>query len=255
MNGQRQEAMNLTTEDSTSARAMIAADNVCKRYGKLLANDHISLNVQPGELTVLLGPNGAGKSTLIKSICGLLRFEGQICVGGFDNHTTEAKRLLGYVPEMPALYPMLTVYEHLEFIAKAYRLEGWEPFAEELLQKFDLLDKQNKLGKELSKGMQQKVSVCAALLHRPKAVVLDEPLVGLDPHGIREIKAMISELKTEGCALLVSTHMIDSVEENWDTTCIMKDGRIAASCRRGERMNGETLEDTYFSIVEGGEPS
>jgi ABC-2 type transport system ATP-binding protein len=232
---------------------VIKIEKVSKRYGKQLANDDVSLNVDPGELTVLLGPNGAGKSTLIKSICGLLRFEGNITVDGYDNHSSQAKRRLGYVPEVPALYPMLTVYEHLEFIAKAYRLKDWEPYARELLTRFELADKKNKLGKELSKGMQQKVSVCCAVLPKPGAVILDEPLVGLDPHGIREIKHMIADLKESGCALMVSTHMIDSVEENWDTTCIMKDGKIAALCRRGELTGEQTLEDIYFSITEGEE--
>ncbi|MDR0356947.1 MAG: ATP-binding cassette domain-containing protein, partial [Clostridiales Family XIII bacterium] len=120
---------------------MITIKHVSKRYGKLLANDDISLTVRQGELTVLLGPNGAGKSTLIKSICGLLRFQGEITVGGFGNRTPEAKRLLGYVPEVPSLFPLLTVDEHLQFIAKAYRLRGWEPIAEHLLQRFELGDK------------------------------------------------------------------------------------------------------------------
>lgn len=232
---------------------MIVAQNVSKRYGKLLANDDISLTVNAGELTVLLGPNGAGKSTLIKSVCGLLRYEGSITIDNFDNRSTEAKRLLGYVPEMPVLYPMLTVFEHLEFIAKAYRLEGWEPFANELLRRFELDDKTRKLGKELSKGMQQKVSVCCALLPKPKAVILDEPLVGLDPHGIREIKTVIADLKHSGCALLISTHMIESMEENWDTTYILKDGKVASVCKRSELSEGKSLEELYFSITEEGE--
>jgi ABC-type multidrug transport system ATPase subunit len=232
---------------------MIIAKNVSKKYGKFLANDNISLTVRPGEMTVLLGPNGSGKSTLIKSICGLLRYQGIITIGGFDNHTAEAKRLLGYVPEMPVMYPMLTVYEHLEFIAKAYRLQNWKPLAEELLRRFELTDKIGKLGKELSKGMQQKVSVSCALLPQPKAVILDEPLVGLDPHGIREIKSLISDLKNNGAALLISTHMIESMADNWDATYILKDGKAAAVCHRGELTAGQTLEDIYFSITEGGE--
>lgn len=232
---------------------MILIQNLSKRYGKFLANDDISLGVEPGELTVLLGPNGAGKSTLIKSVCGLLRFQGSVTIGGFHNRSLEAKRLLGYVPEMPVLYPMLTVYEHLEFIAKAYRLQNWQGLAEELLHRFELADKTDKLGKELSKGMQQKVSVCCALLPQPRAVILDEPLVGLDPHGIREIKAMITDLKNSGCALLISTHIIESVEEDWDVTYMMKEGRVAAVCRRSKMPLGQTLEDSYFAIIEGSE--
>lgn len=229
---------------------MIEVKNLVKRYGKFVANKDISLTVNSGELTVLLGPNGAGKSTLIKCICGLLRFEGVITIGGHDNRSTEAKRLLGYIPEMPALYPMLTVWEHLEFIARAYELKEWKPWADQLLARFELDDKQNKLGKELSKGMQQKVSICCAALSKPQAVIFDEPLVGLDPHAIRELKSLIAEMKRDGCAMIVSTHMIESVEENWDTTCIMKDGSIARACRREELEKGRDLEDLYFSITE-----
>lgn len=230
---------------------MIDVHGMTKKYGRLAANDNITLSVGGGELAVLLGPNGAGKSTLIKSVCGLLRFEGSITIGGHENHTVEAKRLLGYVPEFPVLYPMLTVAEHLEFIARAYRLEAWEENAAELLRRFELDDKKMKLGKELSKGMQQKVSVCCALLPQPVAVIMDEPLVGLDPHGIRELKAVITGLRDSGCALLVSTHMIESVEENWDVTYIMVKGRIARVCRRADIAAGRSLEDVYFSITEG----
>lgn len=230
---------------------MIDVRNMTKKYGKLAANDNINLSVGRGELAVLLGPNGAGKSTLIKSVCGLLRFQGAITIDGHENHTVEAKRLLGYVPEFPVLYPMLTVAEHLEFIAKAYRLEAWEVKGEALLRRFELDDKNMKLGKELSKGMQQKVSVCCALLPQPKAAILDEPLVGLDPHGIRELKAVISELRDSGCALIVSTHMIESMEENWDVTYIMVKGRIERVCRRTDIEAGQSLEDLYFAITEG----
>lgn len=230
---------------------MIDVQGLTKKYGKLAANEDISLSIKGGELAVLLGPNGAGKSTLIKSVCGLLRFQGAVTIDGHANHTPEAKRLLGYVPEFPVLYPMLTVSEHLEFIAKAYRLTQWEERAEELLRRFELDDKKMKLGKELSKGMQQKVSVCCALLPEPKAVIFDEPLVGLDPHGIRQLKAVLSELRSKGCALLVSTHMIESVEENWDSTYIMVKGRIKRVCHRSEIEDNQRLEDVYFEITEG----
>ncbi len=230
---------------------MIDVLGMTKKYGRFKANDNITLSVGGGELAVLLGPNGAGKSTLIKSVCGLLRFDGSVTIGGHENHTTEAKRLLGYVPEFPVLYPMLTVAEHLEFIAKAYRLSTWEENAEKLLQRFELDDKKTKLGKELSKGMQQKVSVCCALLVQPKAIILDEPLIGLDPHGIRELKAVISELRESGCALLVSTHMIESMEENWDVTYIMVKGKIERVCRRADLDANQSLEDVYFAITEG----
>ena len=230
---------------------MIDINSMTKKYGKFVANDNITLSVNSGELAVLLGPNGAGKSTLIKSVCGLLRFKGKVTIDGYENHTTDAKRLLGYIPEFPVLYPMLTVYEHLEFIAKAYRLDNWNAKAEELLSRFELDDKKMKLGKELSKGMQQKVSVCCALLPQPKAVIFDEPLVGLDPHGIRELKSVISQLRASGCALLVSTHMIESMEDNWDVTYIMVKGRIERVCRRSDMRENQRLEEVYFAITEG----
>jgi ABC-type multidrug transport system ATPase subunit len=228
---------------------MISVKHVTKKYGRLIANRDVSLEVLPGETAILLGPNGAGKSTLIKSICGLLRFDGRITIGGFDNHDTRARRILGYVPEIPAPYPMLTVYEHLEFIARAYRLDGWHERADALLRRFELDDKRNKLGKELSKGMQQKVSVCCAVLPEPGAVILDEPLVGLDPHAIRELKNLLSELKSSGCALIISTHIIESVAGDWDAVHIMMNGEVRKTCRRTESEN-MNLEELFFTITE-----
>lgn len=231
---------------------MIVVNNVTKRYGKLIANDHVSFEINRGEISVLLGPNGAGKSTIIKSIAGLLKFEGAILIDGNENKSLQAKRDLGYIPEIPALYDLLTVEEHLEFIARAYSLENWKSKAEELLVRFELDDKRKKLGSELSKGMQQKVSICCGLLTGPKAILLDEPLVGLDPHAIKELKSIIIEKKNEGTAILISTHMLDSVDEFWDSANIMMDGKIAARrTRKDIEGSGESLEDLFFEITEG----
>lgn len=231
---------------------MIQVQQVTKRYGKLLANDHITFQVEDGQIAVLLGPNGAGKSTLIKCITGLLRFEGDITIDGHPNKSLAAKRLLGYIPEMPAVYDLLTVWEHLEFIGRAYQLDDWQSYGQSLLERFELWDKKDKLGKELSKGMQQKLSICCALLPRPKTVLFDEPLVGLDPHAIKELKALIGELKAEGAAILISTHMLDSVNEFWDKVLILMQGRIAAvRTRREIEVSGENLEQLFFSITEG----
>jgi len=228
---------------------MITVRHVTKKYGRLTANRDISLDVLPGETAILLGPNGAGKSTLIKSICGLLRFDGSITIGGFDNRDTRAKRILGYVPEIPAPYPMLTVSEHLEFIARAYRLNDWQARADALLARFELDDKRNKLGKELSKGMQQKVSVCCAVLPEPSVLILDEPLVGLDPHAIRELKTLLAELKSSGCAIVISTHIIESVAGDWDAVYIMMNGEVGKTCRRVDTED-INLEELFFKITE-----
>ena len=232
---------------------MLDIQNVSKRYGKTLANDGVSFSVAGGELAVLLGPNGAGKSTLIKCVAGLLRFEGNIQICGHGNKTLEAKRELGYIPEMPAVYDLLTVSEHLEFMRRAWRMED-DGCGEALLRRFEMWDKRDKLGKELSKGMQQKLSICCQLVHRPKVIIFDEPLVGLDPHAIKELKEMFGELRKDGAALLISTHMIDSVEDYWDAAYIMMHGRLAATKRQGD--GGErSLEELFFAITEGGEAS
>ena len=230
---------------------MLDIQNVSKRYGKTLANDGVSFSLAGGELAVLLGPNGAGKSTLIKCVAGLLRFEGNIQICGHGNKTLEAKRELGYIPEMPAVYDLLTVSEHLEFMRRAWRMED-DGYGEVLLKRFEMWDKRDKLGKELSKGMQQKLSICCQLVHRPKVIIFDEPLVGLDPHAIKELKEMFGELRKDGAALLISTHMIDSVEDYWDAAYIMMHGRLAATTRQGD--GGErSLEELFFAITEGGE--
>ena len=230
---------------------MLDIQNVSKRYGKTLANDGVSFSLAGGELAELLGPNGAGKSTLIKCVAGLLRFEGNIQICGHGNKTLEAKRELGYIPEMPAVYDLLTVSEHLEFMRRAWRMED-DGYGEVLLKRFEMWDKRDKLGKELSKGMQQKLSICCQLVHRPKVIIFDEPLVGLDPHAIKELKEMFGELRKDGAALLISTHMIDSVEDYWDAAYIMMHGRLAATKRQGD--GGErSLEELFFAITEGGE--
>ena len=225
--------------------------NVSKTYGKVRALKDASFELREG-IYGLLGPNGAGKSTIIKSIMGFLKYEGQITVDGMNNKSIEAKAIMGYVPELPSLYPNLTVDEHMEFIARAYKLKNYEDYKNELLDRFELTDKKKKFGDELSKGMQQKVSICCGLLPKPKLVLFDEPMVGLDPHAIKELKLIMGELKEQGCMVLVSTHMIDSVEELWDTTYIMMKGQVKAVVNRQDVENGDKkLEDIFFEITEG----
>lgn len=226
---------------------MLTVTNLTKRYESTLAADNLSFTVDKGEVAVLLGPNGAGKSTTIKSIAGLLKFDGSITIDGLDNKTVEAKRLFGYVPESPALYDLLTVWEHMEFVGRAYGMKNWRDRADALLRRFEMDDKKEKLGKELSKGMQQKASICCALLPEPKTALFDEPMIGLDPRAIKELKAVFAELRKNGCGALISTHIIDSVAEIWDKVLIMDKGRIVLSRTRAElERAGESLEDVFF---------
>ncbi|MBO5936980.1 MAG: ABC transporter ATP-binding protein [Clostridia bacterium] len=229
---------------------MLKVNSVTKKYGKVLANDNISFDIASGEIAVLIGPNGAGKSTIIKCITGLLRFEGEITVEGMNNKGRQAKALIGYIPEMPAVYDMLTVGEHLQFMLRAYNMTD-DGYGDELLKRFELFDKKDKLGKELSKGMQQKLSVCCALVHRPKVVIFDEPMVGLDPHAIKQLKDIFLELKNSGASVLISTHMLDSVETFWDTAYIMVGGKLKAKKTMGDST--ESLEELFFGITESGD--
>ena len=230
---------------------MINVSHLTKKYYRFIANNNLSFIVQDGEIAVLAGPNGAGKSTAIKCIAGLLRFEGEIEIAGYSNKSIEAKRILGYVPEIPAPFELLTVWEHMEFIARAYRLEHWQERAEMLIRRMELDDKRDKMGKELSKGMQQKISICCALLIEPKVVLFDEPFVGLDPHAIKELKAMLFELKAKGDTVIISTHMLETVEEFWDKILIMMNGRVEAEReRRFVEQSGENLEELFFKITE-----
>ena len=159
---------------------------------------------------------------------------------------------MGYVPEVPTLYDTLTIDEHLEFIRRAYKSDN-KQYMEDLIERFELGDKRRKLGRELSKGMQQKVSICCALIHDPSVIIFDEPLVGLDPHAIKELKSLINELKAAGKTILISTHMIDTIEETWDVVNIMMKGKIAATRHNTDIMKAgeKTLDELFFEITEG----
>jgi len=234
---------------------MLNVEHVTKRYGKNLANHDITFSVEKGKCAILLGPNGAGKSTLIKSIIGLLKYDGRITINGISTKSVEAKKIIGYIPEIPALYPNLTVYEHLEFIARAYKLQNWKERADELLEIFELTDKKKKFGDELSKGMQQKLNIVIGLLPDPDFVLMDEPMIGLDPHAIKQLKAVIEKMNAEGKTLLISTHIIDSVDMIWDNTLIMQNGEAKAFISR-EALDalGKSLEDYFFEVTEGLKP-
>ena len=231
---------------------MLDVNHVVKKYGKNLACDDITFHLNPGDMTILLGPNGAGKSTIMKSIMGFLKYQGTITVDGKVNKSVEAKKILGFVPEMPSLYPNLTVSEHLEFIARAYKMTDYKNRIDELLTRFELDDKRKKFGDELSKGMQQKLNLCIGLLPNPKVLLLDEPMIGLDPHAIKELKNVINEMRSEGKTLLISTHIIDSVDMLWDRTIIMQGGQVKANVTKPElETKGQSLEDLFFAVTEG----
>lgn len=232
---------------------MLEVSHFTKRYGRTVACDDLTFVLPNSSVTVLLGPNGAGKSTLMKGIVGLLRFEGRVLVNGEANTTPKSRRQIGYVPEIPSFYPNLTVSEHFEFVARAYRMEtGWETRAQELLGRFALDGHTRKLGSELSKGMAQKLNICLGLFRNPSTLLLDEPFIGLDPHAIKELKDAIARLRSGGATLLVSTHIIESVDLLFDRALVLASGRIRADVERAElEGTGETLEELFFAATEG----
>ncbi|HHW58517.1 MAG TPA: ABC transporter ATP-binding protein [Clostridia bacterium] len=233
---------------------VLSVKNLKKYYGKVKGVDGISFKMYPGEVVGLIGPNGAGKSTTLKTIMGLLRkTEGEIKVCGYDYKDNEAKFKLAYIPETPDIYPMLTVWEHMKFIALSYKLENWEEEALEYLKAYDLMDKKDELGANLSKGMRQKVMVICGLLHKPEVMLFDEPFVGLDPKAIRELKDTIKELKKEGKSILLSTHMLDSVQNLGDRVLILKTGKLIYEGTLEEVMEkagpGGSLEDLFLEVT------
>lgn len=227
---------------------MLEVSGLRKKYGKFLAVDDVSFVVPDGAVGILLGPNGAGKSTVIKSIAGLVKYSGQIRIQGIPSRELAARKIFAYVPEMPSMYELLTVKEHLEFISRAYGVDVTEEERNALLQRFELLDKQDKLGNELSKGMMQKVSICCALLIKPQVILLDEPMVGLDPAAIKELKQIVLEMRAQGVTVLISTHMLEMVKELWDVTFVMNQGHILGSYSR-QQVGNEDLEELFFAVT------
>lgn len=229
---------------------MLEIQELSKSYGKHLAVDKVSFFVPDGQVGILLGPNGAGKSTIIKSIAGLLRYQGRIGIQGMSSRSLEAKKIFGYVPEIPAMFDALTVREHVEYIRKAYSSTITDEEVQTLFERFELADKQDKLGNELSKGMMQKVSICCALAIKPRVILLDEPMVGLDPQAIKELKKVVLELRSQGVTVLISTHMLEMVEELWDVMFVMDQSHIIGSYRK-EDVGEKDLDDLFFEMTGG----
>ncbi len=235
---------------------MLSVTNLVKTYGKQNAVNDITFELQGGEVVGLLGPNGAGKSTTMKCIVGLLRkTSGEITLGGYDHLSVNAKRLFSYIPETPYVYDLLTVQEHMQFVAQAYGVKDWRGKADEYLEIFELADKKDKLGRDLSKGMRQKVSICCALLPDPKVLFFDEPMIGLDPKAIKNTKRIFRELKEAGKTILVSTHLIDGIESIADRVMILKDGNIVGNDtianlkQQFVQEEGTSLEDLFLEMT------
>ena len=229
---------------------MLEIQGLTKSYGKNVAVDNVNFTVPDGQVGILLGPNGAGKSTIIKSIAGLLRYKGIIRIQGLPARTLEAKKVFAYVPEIPNMFDALTVREHIEYIRMAYSSTITDEEVDEILKEFEMDDKQDELGNELSKGMMQKVSICCALAVKPQVILLDEPMVGLDPAAIRMLKEVVLKLRDQGVTVLISTHMLEMVEDLWDIMFVMEKGHIIGSYTK-EDAKGRDLDELFFAMTGG----
>jgi len=239
----------------------ITVEDFHKTYGETVAVAGITFTVEPGEVVGLVGPNGAGKTTTLRALAGILApTRGRLAIAGHDlaGEPVAAKAALAYVPDDPKLFDALTVWEHLRFVAEVYRVSDWQARAEELLQQFELAEKRDALTAELSRGMRQKVAICCGYLHQPRAILLDEPLTGLDPRGIRTMKDSIQQRAAAGAAVMVSSHLLSLVEDLCTSVLILHRGRQLlharlAELRRELTESGrqETLEELFFRLTEG----
>jgi ABC-2 type transport system ATP-binding protein len=212
---------------------VIEVRELVKRYGRFLAVDGVSLEVAPGEIHGFLGPNGAGKTTTIRIVAGLLKpSSGSVRIDGHDLLAAPeaAKAALGFIPDRPFLYEKLTAAELLRFHAGLYGLDGGGVARriDELLELFELASWAGELVESFSHGMRQRLVMCAAFLHQPRAVVVDEPMVGLDPRGARLIKDVFRAMTRKGVAILMSTHTLEVAQEMCDRISIIQQGRIIA---------------------------
>jgi ABC-2 type transport system ATP-binding protein len=241
---------------------MIRTQGLTKRFGDQVAVAGLDLEVAAGEVFCYLGPNGAGKTTTIKMLTGLLRpTSGRAAIGGFDIQTQplEAKRLIGYVPDHPFLYDKLTGRELLRFVAGLYRMQ--ETIAaermEELLVTFELAAVADRLIESYSHGMRQKLSFAACFLHQPRAAIVDEPWVGLDPRSIRKVKTYLREQAREGLAVLMSTHSLAIAEELADRVGILHQGKLLGIGTVDEikalAKRPGSLEDVFLELTHEGE--
>ena len=237
---------------------MIELLHLTKRFGDLVAVQDLSLTVGRGEFFALLGPNAAGKTTTIKLIAGLVKPSAGVArVAGWDVQTQplEARRRLAYVPDVPFLYDKLTPWEFLRFSGQLFLMEEdrLQAAARQLVAQFNLEPFLAKAIEGLSQGTRQRVAIAAALLHAPEVFVLDEPMVGLDPHHARVLKDLLKERARQGMTVFISTHQLSVAEELADRIGIMHQGRLIALGTREElrRQSGATgaLEQTFLSLT------
>lgn len=241
---------------------MISVRSLTKRFGELTAVDGLDLEIPRGEFFAFLGPNAAGKTTTIKMLAGLLRpTEGEVRLGGYDmqREPAKAKALLAYVPDFPFLYDKLTCKEFMQFVGEIYQMESArvERESEELFERFHLTDYRHELTENLSHGTRQRLVISSALLHRPQLLIIDEPMVGLDPMHARIVKQEFRERSQAGMTVFLSTHQLSVAEEVADRIAIINHGKVIAM-GTVEELRSRTdeaggLEKVFLSLIDAEE--
>jgi ABC-2 type transport system ATP-binding protein len=242
---------------------MIQIRNLSKHYGKLAAVDNLNLAVPEGEIFGFLGPNGAGKTTTIRTMMGILKpTSGQILLGSHDviKEAEQAKAICGFIPDRPFIYEKLSGKEFLEFVGRLHRVGGAriERRIADLLAHLELTPWQDELVESYSHGMKQRLVVCAALIHEPRILIVDEPMVGMDPKGARTLKDLFRSLAANGTTVFLSTHSISVAEEICHRIGIIQKGRLIAcgamaELHRQARGSNGNLESVFLELTRDAE--
>lgn len=240
---------------------MIELRNLTKKFGKIVAVNRLNLSVSEGEIFGFIGPNGAGKTTTLRMMSGILApTEGSIMIDGIDmaRQPEKAKQRMGYIPDRPFLYEKLTGMEFSRFTADLFGVEDglFKEKSESLLKKFSIYDWRDELIESYSHGMKQRLIISAALLHEPKALIIDEPMVGLDPAGIRMMKNLFRDLSEKGTTLFMSTHTLSVAENICDRIGVIHKGKLIAigtveDLKDSARVEEGDLEKVFLILTEG----
>ncbi len=241
---------------------MISIEHLVKRYDDHAAVNDISLEVKAGEIFGFLGPNGAGKTSAIKMMMGLMKpTSGSITIDGYDiqKDPISAKKVMGYIPDRPILYEKLTAWEYMKFIAGLYSVDkkNLEERSRKFLEIFSLSEWTNELVENFSHGMKQRLNLSAVFMRNPKVLILDEPLIGLDPRGARLLKEILHASRNNGMCIFMSTHILEIAEQMCDRMAIIHKGNIIATGTsedmRGQAHSPESGLEQVFLRLTGGE--
>ena len=239
---------------------MLVVDELHKAYDETVAVGGVSFRVEPGQILGLVGPNGAGKTTTLRCISGIIpASKGSVHIAehSIEKEPVPAKARLAYIPDDPKLFDALTVWEHFEFVASAYKTTDWGERAETWLERFELTDQRDALAQELSRGMRQKCAIICGYIHEPSVIMFDEPIAGLDPRGIRTLRESMAEWAAAGSALVVSSHMLSLAEGLCSHLLILHRGLslycgpIREARTLFEDLDADaSLEDVFFRATE-----